>query len=427
MSKRKSRFMLEYPALVKQWVKNMNLPLTPYDVTPGAKHKVWWSCERGHKWLTPVRTRTTGHNCPYCSGRMATPENSLANRFPELVAIEWDTLKNFPLIAENVTYNSDKKVWWKCKAGHEWQAPISNRARKRGGTGCPGCSGRQATTENSLAVCFPKLVEREWHTIKNFPLIPERVKPGSDKKVWWHCKNGHEWQAPVDGRNKRNTKCPFCSHKLPSKEYNLAVKYPALLNEWADDLNSPLTAYAVTPHSHYKAWWRCLEGHVWQASISNRTRGNGCPGCRSKDTKGTLADEAPHLVSEWDYDKNIEDDPYRVNAGAGKKAWWKCKAGHEWQAAIHSRARGARCPYCSHKLPSQEYNLAVKFPALLKEWNKKRNHLISPFNILPGCVKKVWWKCKAGHEWQAAPNSRTQGRNCLVCWRIKIRKCRTSG
>ena len=44
--------------------------------------------------------------------------------------------------------NSDKKVWWKCKNGHEWQAMIGNRHR---GNGCPYCSGRYAIKdENDL-------------------------------------------------------------------------------------------------------------------------------------------------------------------------------------------------------------------------------------------------------------------------------------
>ena len=32
-----------------------------------------------------------------------------------------------------------------------------------------------------------------------------------------------------------------------------------------------------------------------------------------------------------------------------KKAWWLGKCGHEWEAAIYSRAAGKGCPYCYGK------------------------------------------------------------------------------
>ena len=51
---------------------------------------------------------------------------------------EWDWVKNnnLNLIPETLTLGSNKKVWWKCKNGHEWQAMIGNRHR---GNGCPIC------------------------------------------------------------------------------------------------------------------------------------------------------------------------------------------------------------------------------------------------------------------------------------------------
>ena len=40
--------------------------------------------------------------------------------------------------AQKIQYqNCDKKVWWKCSKGHEWQAAIGSRNR---GSGCPECA-----------------------------------------------------------------------------------------------------------------------------------------------------------------------------------------------------------------------------------------------------------------------------------------------
>jgi len=48
--------------------------------------------------------------------------------YPELVK-EWHPTKNGNLTPEQVTFGSDKKVWWKCskEQSHEWKAQIKNR------------------------------------------------------------------------------------------------------------------------------------------------------------------------------------------------------------------------------------------------------------------------------------------------------------
>ena len=62
--------------------------------------------------------------------------NSLAEVHPELVS-EWSE-KNLPLTPDDITFGSNKKVWWKGACGHEWQ--ISVKARSSGEK-CPYCSG----------------------------------------------------------------------------------------------------------------------------------------------------------------------------------------------------------------------------------------------------------------------------------------------
>ena len=51
-----------------------------------------------------------GSGCPVCRRRPA-PGRSLAERCPELV-VEWDTAANGGLTPEDVSYGSNKKVWW---------------------------------------------------------------------------------------------------------------------------------------------------------------------------------------------------------------------------------------------------------------------------------------------------------------------------
>jgi hypothetical protein len=59
--------------------------------------------------------------------------------------------------------------------------------------------------------------------------------------------------------------------------------------------------------------------------------------------KGSLAMNYPQLIEEWHPTRNSVT-PHEVTSGSHKKAWWKCKHGHEWKAVIRYRVRGIGCP-----------------------------------------------------------------------------------
>jgi len=65
------------PELAKQWHFTKNLPLTPQHVRPGSHKKVWWMCDKGHKWEAVINNRNNGTDCPKCRGRKSkTTERS---------------------------------------------------------------------------------------------------------------------------------------------------------------------------------------------------------------------------------------------------------------------------------------------------------------------------------------------------------------
>ena len=125
---------------------------------------------------------------------------------------EWDWEKNGDVDPSKVPTGSHRKLWWKCNKGHSWQAITFNRAR--GGTGCPVCYGRKVQVKyNDLATVNPKLAS-EWHPTKNGDLKPTDVTRCSNRKVWWKCEKGHEWQAIVNSRTQGHG-CPHCAALNP--------------------------------------------------------------------------------------------------------------------------------------------------------------------------------------------------------------------
>ena len=82
--------------------------------------------------------------------------NSLAEVHPELVS-EWSE-KNLPLTPDDITFGSNKKVWWKGACGHEWQTSVKVRSS---GEKCPICSGARVIAGiNDLATLEPLLVKQ---------------------------------------------------------------------------------------------------------------------------------------------------------------------------------------------------------------------------------------------------------------------------
>jgi len=59
------------------------------------------------------------------------------------LAKEWHPTKNEDLLPSGVTAGTHKKVWWRCKKGHEWHASIAKRNK---GNGCPVCSQGNQTS-----------------------------------------------------------------------------------------------------------------------------------------------------------------------------------------------------------------------------------------------------------------------------------------
>ena len=130
-----------------------------------------------------------------------------------ILAAQWHSTKNGSLTPKDVTAGSNKKIWWQCARGHEWNTTVSNR---NNGQGCPYCSNQKVNDENCLQTVNP-LLATEWHPTKNDNLTPKDMTQFSNKKAWWQCARGHEWETTVNNRSNEHG-CPHC-YRLGRKLY----------------------------------------------------------------------------------------------------------------------------------------------------------------------------------------------------------------
>ena len=269
----------------------------------------------------------------------------------------------------------------------------------------------------SFAEKHPELVS-EWAE-SNGDYRPENVSYGSNQKITWIGKCGHEWEATVKNRGN-GSGCPFCSGNQVLYGFNdLASRYPELAAEWSE-LNYPLYPSAVTVKANRKVWWRCRNcGQHWQARIADRTDGHGCPVCAGEKLVAGINDfatEHPELADEWD-DRNLDLRPSMVWSKSRLNVWWKCNTcGYRWRGVIDSRVKGQKCPACEDKAVHAGYNdLETLYPEIAREWNKDRNGYLLPTMVSPKSHRQVYWKGSCGHVWSWDIFERVEGAGCPIC------------
>ena len=201
---------------------------------------------------------------------------------------------------------------------------------------------------------------------------------------------------------------------------SLAAMRPEIVTEWSPR-NLPLSPENIPYGSKKIYWWRGACGHEWEASAKARSQGEKCPICSGKRVIPGINDLAslmPELAAEWSPKNPIQ--AASVGIGSHKKAIWKGKCGHEWEAVIRSRASGAGCPYCSHNKVLTGFNdLDYLFPRVAREWSTANLPLL-PWQVTAFSNTKVWWICEKGHEWESLISTRSYGSQCPYCCGIKV-------
>lgn len=215
---------------------------------------------------------------------------------------------------------------------------------------------------------------------------------------------------------------------MEKRRISLIETHPDLSSEWHPSFNSNLRPSDFTAGSNKRIWWKCPRGddHVWEVSIANRTKGNGCPICSNKKivSSNCLETLRPDLAREWHPTLNGDLTPKMVSTHSSKTVWWTCEKGadHVYKTSIAHRSKGVGCSACAGRTVVKSNSLAFKDPIHIKEWNQEKNIGLTPFDVTPKSSKKVWWKCLKDpeHEWLSTVSNKTNGKGCPFCANRKI-------
>ena len=272
-------FKTKYPDIAAQWRLSEH-NYQPDEVTSSSHEEVLWECEFGHIWIASVKSRTEGTGCPICNnGSISIKEKTvlyylqqvfkdvIGNYYPDWakgkeidiyipsidLSIEydgahWHTDENRDKEKDSILLEAKKKIIrirefglpklkdnsicyylgksepldnaiiWLFKYindNYHLKIPIDIDSNR------DSTEINQLVTctkkENSLAVTHPEIA-KEWDYEKNGSLRPEHVTYGSNRPVYWKCRNcGESYLKPIKERTIRNYACPYCKIKPISK------------------------------------------------------------------------------------------------------------------------------------------------------------------------------------------------------------------
>lgn len=426
----------KYPEVAIDWHPTKNGELTAEKVTYGSGKKVWWkSAVCGHEWETMVAERTShAVGCPFClRSKILVGFNDLATEYPEIAKL-WHPTKNDILPTELFAGNK-KDRWWVGECGHEWEAPSARMTQNnKTGSGCPFCCGKKVLVGfNDLASHRPHLAA-EWHPTKNGDLTAEDFTYGSGKSAWWLCANNHEWEERIFLRSSHAGECRHC-HALRVPKPEPITQRLAKPKTDPKPKRVPKPKPAPKPKRIPKPKPEPKPKPAPKPKPPPKPKRIPKPKAPPKP-KRIPASKPPkvqrfvseylqnaQMISEWHTIKNGVVSPVGIGLNFASSVWWICTEGHEWRQQIRRRLAGDKkneilpCPTGAGRRFLSGFNdLGTTNPELVTEWHPTFNTDIQPSDIQAGSNRRVWWKCRLGHDWAVPPNGRMKkGSGCPTC------------
>ena len=174
-----------------------------------------------------------------------------------------------------------------------------------------------------------------------------------------------------------------------------------LLDQWDGSRNGTLTPDTVSYGSRQKLWWRCEQGHVWQAAVYTRAGGeSGCPYCAGKRPWpgfNDLASRFPDLAKEWHPTKNGDLTPDQVLWGSNRRVWWQCAQAMCGMPGSSPGRRGRAAPTAPAGRSAPGTTI---WPPNTPTW--------PPSGTPPKmgtCGPRTWWPAAAGRSGGSAPRA----------------------
>jgi very-short-patch-repair endonuclease len=322
-----------------------------------------------------------------------------------------------------VALNSNKKFWFNCNCGHEFDIRPEHINRN---LWCPYCSNHKLCKNNNCKKCFEKSFasheKTQYWSDKN-ELKPRQIFKNSNNNYLFNCICGHEINLILSGII-RNQWCSYCSNPpnllCDNDQCNICFEKSFASHEkskfWSN--KNEIKPRKIFKSSNKKFRFNCNCGHEFDSKLSNINNLNRwCPYC----TNQKLCDNehcnicfeksfASHEKSKFWSNKNKEN-PRQIFKSTHKKYLFDCnKCNHCFDIPL-SCVSGQQhfCSYCANQKLCDNNNCNICFEKSFvsheksKFWSNKNKE--NPRQIFKSTAKKYEFMCEKNHVFTTSLNS----------------------
>ena len=288
------------------------------------------------------------------------------------------------------------------------------------------CNSTRLCANEECQTCFEKSFasheKSEFWSEKNGDVKPRQVFKSANTKYWFDChKCDHEFNSILCNiTGLQSSWCYYCSNKqlCDNKEcktcYNKSFASHEKSKYWSDK-NGDVKPRQVFKSSGIKYWFDCC--HQFKTSLNSITgmQSCWCPYCAKKrlcenEECQTCFEKSfdSHEKSKYWSDKNSDVKPRHVFKSSGKKYWFNCNCGHQFESDLCgiTGLQSSWCSYCANKQLCDYkeckpcFNKSFASHEKSKYWSDK-NSDVKPIQVFKSSGNKYWFNCDCGHEFES--------------------------
>jgi hypothetical protein len=323
---------------------------------------------------------------------MKLDENSLLFKNPELCK-DWNYKRN-KLGPENFPPNSHKKVWWKCKNNHEWEAVIKNR---NNGNGCPYCFGNKKLTLSEFIKKSNVVHSSKYDYSKS-------IYVNNSAKIIIVCPiHGDFIQSPMKHLNGQG--CFGCS--IISKKQILTKTLEQFV-ESANEVHDFKYDYSQSNYvgANIKITIICPKHGKFEQTPGNHLFGQGCYNCNGGKLL-TLSEFIKKANEVHQYKYDYSNSTY-INAN--EKIKIICEKHGEFEQFASSHLSGHGCFHCANLIKTKTTE------DFIIQANKVHNYKYDyGCSVYKSASTKLTIKCLKHGAFEQTPRNHLYGQGCKKC------------
>ena len=294
-------------------------------------------------------------------------------------SIYWNYEKNNNVTPRQVCLNSRRKCWFHCEiCGHDFDIALPNITQL--GMWCAFCSNSKLCSDDECITCYNKSFCSSnkvsfWNYKKNGSITPRQVFMNAKSKYWFTCNEcGHDFETTLANMTQSKIGCAFCVNiKLCSNDacticFQKSFASSPKVIYWNTEQNGSITPRQLFLKSNQKCYFTCPDcAHVCYRHIGNIDNESWCPFCGNRELctdtscmqcyKKSFSSHSKSVF--WHPTKNGTFKPRNMFLHSGKKIYFICEKGHEFDSKLNNISNGGWCGFCRNKSEQKLYDILV--------------------------------------------------------------------